>query len=103
MLETVAAEDRHGTATFAISAYDCPQLLCRILGYVAQQGRCIDAIAGIREAEKLQLSISLKAIDGARAELLAHRFRMVIGVEQVQLAFAVGLHAGDEAGSHIGR
>ena len=96
MLEDFAAADRHGTATFTISAFDCPQLLCRVLGYVAQQGRYVDAIVGVREADRLRILISLSAIDGGRAELLAQKFRALIDVDEVQLAFAVACRGSDD-------
>jgi len=91
MLYEFVPADRPGSATFTISASDCPQLLCRLLGYVASQGRCVDVIQGVHEGDKLLVSIVLKSINNHRAELLAERFRMIINVEHVQIAFEAGL------------
>ena len=73
-------------ATFVISATPCPQLLCRLLGYIAQQERLVEAMDAAMRGDAMRVSIRIAAIDTHRAQLLAEKMRMLVQVRTVTLS-----------------
>ena len=73
-------------ATFLVSASACPQLLCKLLGYVAQQARLIDNLIARCRADRMVIVLCVSGLDAHRAQVLAEKFRSVVAVNHVKLS-----------------
>lgn len=76
---------RLGSVAFTVTASADPQLLCRMLGFIARLGRVPDAVEAVRHGDAMRVTIRLGDIEAHRAELLAENIRTMIQVEAVQL------------------
>lgn len=77
-----------GRADFRIDAAACPQLLLRMLGLLAQQGRIPDrAFFELREGN-LAISLTATGLPRHRAEVIADKMRSLVGAHSVELAWA---------------
>lgn len=72
-------------ATFSIVADHDPQLLCRLLGTIAQQDRLVRAMTLSSTTRRQRVRIGLADIDLHRAEILAERMRRFVHVRSVRL------------------
>ena len=75
------------SATFAITADLCPQILCRLLGLIAQQSRLIERAEAQRAANSLQLRICVAGLEEHQAEILAEKMRSLVPVRHVWLSW----------------
>jgi len=76
---------RLGSVAFTVTASADPQLLCRMLGFIARLGRVPDGIEAVRSGDGMRVTIRLGDIEADRAELLAETIRTMIHVETVGL------------------
>lgn len=83
-MATLTAQ-RRGTAAFTVAASADPQLLCRMLGFIARLGRVPDGVEAVRRGDDMRVSIRLDDIETGHAELLAENIRAMIHVAAVQL------------------
>ena len=72
-------------AAFAITAERCPQVLCRLLGLVAQQDRLVAWARVESSARTCRVSLGVRGIDPHRAGVLAEKMRSVVSVRTVRL------------------
>ena len=72
-------------ATFAIRTELCPQILCRLLGLIAQQGRMVEWVEARRGSNCLHVSLSVAGIDRQQAEIVAAKMRSLVPVQAVSL------------------
>ena len=79
------------SATFAIRTELCPQVLCRLLGLIAQQGRLVDRVEARRRARSLHVSLSIAGIDRQQAEIVAAKMRSLVPVRKVCLVTPASL------------
>lgn len=71
---------------FSIDAEACPQLLCRLIGHVAQHGSQLDAVSTARQGDAMRAEIRISGLAHERAEILAERLRAIVPVRSVTLA-----------------
>ena len=83
---TDAAQPR--LARFAITTERCPQVLCRLLGLIAQQDRLVDAVRVDSSARICRISLEIRAIDPHRAAIVAEKMRGLVRVRTVKLRLA---------------
>jgi hypothetical protein len=72
-------------ATFAIQTDICPQILCRLLGLLAQQGRLVERVDARRRPEGLDVRIEIAGIAEHHAEIVAAKMRSLVSVRAVRL------------------
>jgi hypothetical protein len=73
------------TAVFSIVANHDPQLLCRLMGTIAQQDRLVHSLSLGSTPRRQRLLVELQDIDRPRAELLAEKMRRFVDVRSVRL------------------
>lgn len=73
------------TASFAITAERCPQVLCRLLGLVAQQGRLVAWLHVKSSTRSYRVSLGVPEIDSHRAEILGHKMGALVSVRTVRV------------------
>src|SRR4051812_19766072 len=78
------------SATFAVTADLCPQILCRLLGLIAQQGRVVDRLEAQKGPMALRIRFSVSDIEQHHADILAAKMRSLVSVRAVWLSW-VGL------------
>jgi hypothetical protein len=78
------------SATFAVTADLCPQILCRLLGMIAQQGRMVERLEAQSGRGNLRIRFSVSDIEQHHAEILAAKMRSLVSVRAVWLSW-VGL------------
>ena len=79
--------NRQIEARFHIHALACPQLLCRILGYVAQRDQMVDSLRVDRKRDKVDIRFAIHDIDVHCAEILADKMRNIVTVNHIDLVF----------------
>jgi acetolactate synthase regulatory subunit len=72
-------------ATFAITTEHCPQILCRLLGMIAQQGRLVERIEARRRPKYLHVHLSIAGMDAHSATIVAEKMRSLVPVRSVKL------------------
>ena len=72
-------------ASFVITTEPCSQVLCRLLGLIAQQGRMIEHVEARRRRECLEVTLSVDGIDPHQAEIVAAKMRSLVTVRTVSL------------------
>lgn len=72
-------------AVFSITAERCPQILCRLLGLIAQQDRLVDWIEAQSSARTCRVSLGVRDIDPQRAAIIAEKMRSLVRVRTVRL------------------
>lgn len=82
-LSTGAADAR--TAMFAITTERCPQILCRLLGLVAQQDRLVERFEVESSARRYRVSLSIPDIDRHRAEIMLEKMRSIVSVRTARM------------------
>lgn len=75
-------------ASFAITTERCPQVLCRLLGLVAQQDRLVDAVRVDSSARICRISLEIRGIDPVRAAIVAEKMRSIVRVRTVKMRLA---------------
>lgn len=75
-------------ARFAITTERCPQVLCRLLGLIAQQDRLVDTIRVESSARICRISLEVRSIDPNRAAIVAEKMRNLVQVRTVKLRLA---------------
>ena len=89
MLDRVRAiEAAPPAARFAITTERCPQVLCRLLGLIAQQDRLVDAVRVESSARTCRISLEIRGIDPHRAAIVAEKMRSLVRVRTVTLRLA---------------
>ena len=73
------------SATFVIASDDCPQVLCRLLGYIAQQSRIVERMRARRCGQLLWIAIVVTGIDLHRAKILKEKMNALITVVNVKI------------------
>lgn len=77
-----------GEAVFSITTEPCPQILCRLLGIIAQQDRLVDWVEAESSARTCRVSLSIRGIDPQRARIIAEKMRSLVRVRTVRLWLA---------------
>ncbi len=72
-------------AVFAVTTERCSQVLCRLLGLVAQQDRLVDWVRVESTARTCRVSLGIQDIDPQRAEVMAEKMRGLVMVRTVSL------------------
>lgn len=80
--------DETRAARFAITTERCPQILCRLLGLIAQQDRLVDAVRVDSSARTCRISLEVRDIDAQRAAIVAEKMRTLVRVRTVKLRLA---------------
>ncbi|MEI9850559.1 MAG: hypothetical protein WDN24_06510 [Sphingomonas sp.] len=70
-------------ASFRITAQACPQLLCRVIGLFAQQGRVPERVSALRDGAMLSIELEIGDIDPHRAAIIAEKMRAIVTVAHV--------------------
>jgi hypothetical protein len=78
--------DPSSNATFAITTELCPQVLCRLLGLLAQQGRIVERVEARQRPKSLHVRLSVAGIEAHHAEIVAAKMRSVVRVRTVRLS-----------------
>lgn len=73
---------------FAITTDPCPQVLCRLLGLIAQQDRLVDAVRMDSSARVCRISLEIRGIDADRAAIVAEKMRSLVRVRTVKVRLA---------------
>jgi hypothetical protein len=79
------APGRVARATFVVTADRCPQILCRVLGLVAQQGRMIERVDAVDTRRILRVTLSVADIEARHAAIIAEKMRQLVSVRTVRL------------------
>lgn len=82
------SDEERRAAVFAITTERCPQVLCRVLGLVAQQDRLADAVRIESSARICRISLEIRDIDPHRAAIVAEKMRSLVRVRTVKLRLA---------------
>lgn len=72
-------------AVFVVTADRCPQILCRLLGLVAQQGRMIDRVDAFDTGRILRITVCVADLDTCGAAIIAEKMRQMLRVRTVRL------------------
>ena len=72
------------TAVYEIEADDAAQVLCRMLGLFAQQGRPLSSVVAHSAGDKLHAILRIDRIDRQRARILAEKLRALAMVKRVK-------------------
>lgn len=72
-------------AVFAITTEHCPQVLCRLIGLLAQQDRLVDWVRVDTGARTCRVSLAVSGVDRQRAEIIAEKMRGLVRVRSVRL------------------
>jgi len=72
-------------AVFVVTAERCPQILCRLLGLVAQQDRMVARVDALDTRRILRVELSVTDIDARSATILAEKMRQLVRVRTVRL------------------
>lgn len=72
-------------ATFVVTTDRCPQVLGRLLGLVAQQGRMIARLDAVDTRRILRVTLSVAEIDARHAAIIAEKMRQFVTVRTVRL------------------
>lgn len=72
-------------AIFVVTADRCPQILCRLLGLVSQQGRLIDRVDAVDTRRILRVTLSVADLDARHAAIIAEKMREMVTVRTVRL------------------
>ena len=75
------------SATFAVSAELCPQILCRLLGLIAQQSRLVERVEAHKEPNGLKVRLIVAGMDEHQAEIVAEKMRSLVSVRSVWLSW----------------
>lgn len=81
----MASEKAARGATFVVTAERCPQVLCRLIGLVAQQGRMLTHLDAVDTRRILRVSLSVEAIEPHQAAIVAEKMRQIVRVRTVRL------------------
>jgi hypothetical protein len=73
------------SATFVVTANRCPQILCRLLGLVSQQGRLIERVEAVDTRRILRVTLSVADLDARHAAIIAEKMRQMVAVRTVRL------------------
>lgn len=73
-------------ATFVVTTDRCPQILCRLLGLVSQQGRMIARLDAVDTRRILRVTFSVAEIDARHAAIIAEKMRQLVTVRTVRLS-----------------
>ncbi|WP_343518298.1 hypothetical protein [Sphingomonas sp.] len=82
------SDDQGRAAVFAITTERCPQVLCRVLGLIAQQDRLVDAVRVESSARVCRIALEIRGIDRHRAAIVAEKMRSLVRVRTVKLRLA---------------
>ncbi|MES2042797.1 MAG: hypothetical protein V4475_02910 [Pseudomonadota bacterium] len=72
-------------AIFVVTANRCPQILCRLLGLVSQQGRLIERVEAVDTRRILRVTLAVADLDAHRAAIIAEKMRQMVTVRTVRL------------------
>lgn len=87
-MQAVEPSEEGRGAVFAITTERCPQVLCRVLGLIAQQDRVVDAVRVDSSARVCRISLEISGIDPHRAAIVAEKMRSLVRVRTVKLRLA---------------
>lgn len=72
-------------ATFFITAERCPQMLCRLIGLVAQQDRITSSVSATDTGRILRVTIRVPGMPEHGAAIIAQKMRQLVNVRTVRL------------------
>ncbi len=72
-------------AIFVVTANRCPQILCRLLGLVSQQGHLIERVEAIDTRRILRVTLAIADLDARHAAIIAEKMRQMVTVRTVRL------------------
>lgn len=72
-------------ATFVVTTDRCPQILCRLLGLVSQQGRMVARLEAVDTRRILRVTLCVADIDARGAAIVAEKMRQMVRVRTVRL------------------
>ena len=75
------------TATFAVTAELCPQILCRLLGLIAQQSRLVERVEAHQAPGCLKVRLIVTDMEAHQAEIVAEKMRSLVSVRSVWLSW----------------
>lgn len=72
-------------AIFIVTTDRCPQILCRLLGLVSQQGRLIERVDAVDTRRILRVTLAIADLDARHAAIIAEKMRQMVTVRTVRL------------------
>ncbi len=72
-------------AVFVVTADRCPQILCRLLGLVAQQNQILGRVDAITTRNIFRVTFCVPEMEARHATIIAEKMRQFIGVRTVKL------------------
>jgi hypothetical protein len=81
----VVAEAPARGAVFIVTTERCPQILCRLLGLIAQQDRLVARADAVDTRRVLRVMLAVPDIDRNRATIIAGKMRQLVRVRTVKV------------------
>jgi hypothetical protein len=75
---------RASGANFLVTAERCPQILCRLIGLVAQQDRLTSRVDAIDTGRILRITIHVPGLGEQGAAIIAEKMRQSVSVRTVR-------------------
>jgi hypothetical protein len=75
---------RASGANFLVTAERCPQVLCRLIGLVAQQDRLTSRVDAIDTGRILRITIHVSGLGERGAAIIAEKMRQSVNVRTVR-------------------